>query len=109
MRVRTCLSSAVVGSSSPWMSLVVAIERVRTMQPFCLRDEATSDYFLLRFPQTAPTDEAEKFTNESHDAFALERKPTQYKEKNLSKGTGVVPAKYPPKVNSKSILTTLEC
>ncbi|XP_065637686.1 uncharacterized protein LOC136070942 [Quercus suber] len=59
------------------------------MQPFCLRDEATSDYFLLSFPQTAPTDETEKFTSESHDAFALERKPTQYKEENLSKGTGM--------------------
>ena len=31
------------------------------------------------------------------------------KKENLTESTGVVPAKYPPKVKSENILTTLEC
>ena len=50
------------------------------------------------FPQTAPTDDAVNFTSELHDACMLETTPAQQKEEDLTESTGVVPAKYPPKV-----------
>ena len=51
----------------------------------------------LASPQTAPTDDAVKITNELHDPRTLET-VTCNKKDNLTESTGVVLAKYPPKV-----------
>ena len=55
-------------------------------------------------------DEAEMFTSEMHDPCArshcLQKRTTQ---KHLTEGTGVGPAKNPPKVKSEIFFTTLEC
>ena len=55
-------------------------------------------------------DEAEMFTSEMHDSCArsrcLQKGTTQ---KHLTEGTGVGPAKHPPKVKSEIFVTTLEC
>ena len=56
-RVLTCLSRAVVGGSSSWTSLVVAIEQVSTMQLLSRKRQYDLHY---KFPQTAPTNDAEK-------------------------------------------------
>ena len=58
-------------------------------------------YKSLSFPQTAPTDDAVKITNEPHSPRALEARPAQQKREYLTESTGVVPAKYPPKVKLK--------
>ena len=51
------------------------------------------------FPQTAPTDDAVNLTSEKHDPNAqMNHLHKRRKQKDLAKGTGVVPAKYPPKV-----------
>ena len=60
------------------------------------------------FPQTVPTDDAEKVTSEPHDTCTLKIAPAQHKREDLAESTGVVPAKYPPKVKLE-FLTTLEC
>ena len=56
------------------------------------------------------SDEAEMFTSEMHDPCArircLQKRTTQ---KHLTEGTGVGPAKNPPKVKSEIFFTTLEC
>ena len=57
VRVWTCLSKAVARSLSPWLLVVVVIERVSTMQLFVR--EAVSMTYLLLFPQMAPADDAE--------------------------------------------------
>ena len=62
----------------------------------------------LVFPQTAPTDDAENLTSELHNACTLETTPAQQKGEDLTESTGVVPAKYPPKVKLE-LLSTLEC
>ena len=50
-------------------------------------------------------DDAEKFTSEMHDPCArsccLQKRTTQ---KHLTEGTGVEPAKHPPKVKSEIFL-----
>ena len=61
-----------------------------------------------RFPQTAPTDDAWKITSEVHNKHAIQRHLHNTKRKDLTESTGVVPAKYPPKVKLE-LLTTLEC
>ena len=44
---------------SPWLLVVVAIERVSTMQLF-VWEAVNMAYLLIAFPQMAPTDDAEK-------------------------------------------------
>ena len=56
VRVWTCLSKVVVRGSSSWLLVVVAIERVSTMQLFFL---GSGKYGLSPFPQIRPTDDAE--------------------------------------------------
>ena len=81
------------------MSLVVAIERVSTMQP--LSGKRYYGFILHVFPQTAPTDDAENTTSRSHGPRALLMAPTQQQERIFAESTGVVPAKYPPKIKSE--------
>ena len=51
------------------------------------------------FPQTTPTDEAVNLTSEKHDPCAqTSHLHKRRKQKYLAEGTGVEPAKYPPKV-----------
>ena len=49
--------------------MVVAIERVSTMQLLCPGGDK-SGLNSHRFPQTAPTDDAVNLTNEKHDPNA---------------------------------------
>ena len=88
------------------MLLVVAIERVSTMQLFIR--EVIVWLTSHNFPQTAPTDDAEKLTV-SHTVLMCSK---QYlhntKREDLTESTNVMPAKYPPKVKLE-LLTTLEC
>ena len=57
------------------------------------------------FPQTVPTDDAEKFTSEMHDPCARSRYlQKRTKQEHLTEGTGVEPAKHPPKVKSEIFL-----
>ena len=55
-------------------------------------------------------DDADEFTSEMHDPCAgscyLQKRT---KQEHLTEGTGVEPAKYPPKVKSEIFFTTLEC
>ena len=53
-RVCTCLSKAFEGFPASW--LMVAIERVWTMQLFCLKSGDMANH-SRSFPQTAPTDD----------------------------------------------------
>ena len=79
------------------MLLVVAIERVSTMQLLCPGGD--NDLNSHRFPQTAPTDEAVNLTSEKHDPCTqISHLHKRGKQKYLVEGTGVEPAKYPPKV-----------
>ena len=81
VRVCTCLSRAVGRGSSPWMLLVVvAIERVRTMQ-LLVQEAFVMAYKSRAFPQTAPTDDAVNITNELHDLRTLVTIPAQKREK----------------------------
>ena len=66
------------------------------------------DTTLLRFPQTAPTDDAWKITSVVHGKHAIQRHLHNTKRKDLTESTGAVPAKYPSKVKLE-LLTTLEC
>ena len=78
--------------------MVVAIERVSTMQLLCPGGNK-SGLNSHRFPQTAPTDDAVNLTNEKHDPNAqMNHLQKEENKKDLAEGTGVVPAKYPPKV-----------
>ena len=43
-------------------------------------------------------DDVEKITSKSHSLRTIEIASTQQKEEDLTKSTGVVLAKYPPKV-----------
>ena len=82
------------------MSLVVAIERVSTMQP--LSGKRYCGYYTrFRFPQTAPTDDAENNTSKSHSPRMLLMAPAQQEETILVEGTGVVPAKCFLKIKSE--------
>ena len=60
------------------------------------------------FPQTAPTDDAVKITSELHDPITRKSHLHNKKKKDLTESTGVVPAKYPPKVKLE-LFSTLEC
>ena len=54
---------------------------------------------MLRFPQTAPTDDAgNNTTSESHILRTIANGTCTTKGNNLAESTGVVPAKHPPKV-----------
>ena len=45
------------------------------------------------------SDDAVNLTNEKHDPYAqISHLHKRRKQKDLAEGTGVVPAKYPPKV-----------
>ena len=89
---------------------MVAIERMSTMQLLCPGGDNGLNCHDQPFLQTAPTDEAKMFTSEMHDPCArsrrLQKRTTQ---KHLTEGTGVGPAKHPPKVKSEIFFTTLEC
>ena len=78
--------------------LVVAIKRVSTMQLLCPGGDK-SGLNSHRSPQTVPTDDAVNLTSEKHDPNAqMSQLHKRRKQKDLAEGTGVVPAKYPPKV-----------
>ena len=54
---------------------------------------------VMSFPQTAPTDGAVNLTSEKHDPCAqTSHLHKRRKQEYLVEGTGVEPAKYPPKV-----------
>ena len=77
---------------------MVAIERVSTMQLLCLGGDK-SGLNNHHFPQTAPTNDAINLTSEKHNPYAqISHLHKRRKQKDLAEGTGVVPAKYPPKV-----------
>ena len=79
---------------------MVAIERVSTMQLLCPGCDNG-----LNFPQTTPTDDAEKFTSEMHDPCARSRYlQKRTKQEHLTEDTGVEPVKHPPKVKSEIFL-----
>ena len=59
------------------------------------------------FPQTTPTDDGEK-SIVSHTASRARNNTYTTKREDLTENTGVVSAKYPPKVKLE-LLTTLEC
>ena len=60
------------------MLLVVAIDRVNTMQLFVREAFAmTYNSTTKRFPQTVPTDDTEKVTSEPHGSRTLEIAPVQ--------------------------------
>ena len=51
------------------------------------------------------TDDAEKFTSEMHDPCTRSRYlQKRTKQEHLTEGTGVEPAKHPPKVKSEIFL-----
>ena len=52
-------------------------------------------------------DDAWKITSEVHGKHAIQRHLRNTKRKDLTESTGVVPAKYPPKVKLE-LLATLE-
>ena len=52
-------------------------------------------------PQTTPTDDVEKITSKPNSPRTLETTLAQQKREDLTESTGVVQAKYPPKVKSK--------
>ena len=85
---------------------MVAIERVSTMQLlYPGGDNGLNCHNQPSFPQTAPTDDAEKFTSEMHDPYARSRYlQKRTKQEHLTGGTGVEPAKHPPKVKSEIFL-----
>ena len=85
VKIYTCFSRAVGRGSSSWTLLVVAIERVSTMQLFCQGSISCDLWHYLRFPQMAPTDDAEKITSELHGSHTLETTPAQQKEKTLQR------------------------
>jgi len=66
------------------------------------------DKLKCTFPQTVPTDNAKKLTV----SYTVLTYPKQHlhnmKREDLTESTGVVLAKYPPKVKLE-FLTTLEC
>ena len=105
-RVWTYLSRAVVGGSSSRMSLVVAIERVSTMQLFVL--EAIVRLISRKSPQTAPTDDAKKNHQWATQSLHACNYTCTTKREGLTKSTGVVLAKYHPKVKLE-LFTTLKC
>ena len=79
------------------MLLVVAIERVSTIQLLC--PGGNNSLNSHRFPQTAPTDEAINLTSKKHDPCAqTSHLHKRKKQKYLAEGTGVESAKYPPKI-----------
>ena len=108
-RVYTCLSRAVAHGSSPWTLLVVAIDRVSTMQLF------VHEAFSMTYKSTTkpiPTDNANWWFRKSHQ-WAIQHLHTRnstctIKREDLTENTSVVPAKYPLKVKLE-LLTTLEC
>ena len=54
---------------------------------------------LIYLQQTILTDEVVNLTSELHDLNAqVNHLHKRRKQKNLAEGTGVMPAKYPPKV-----------
>ena len=58
-----------------------------------------------RFPQTAPTDDAVKFTSEMHDLCARNRHlQKRTKQEHLTEGTGAELAKHPSKVKLEIFL-----
>jgi len=49
-------------------------------------------------------DDAENVTSKPHGLLALETTPAQQTKKDLAESTGVMSAKYPPKVKSELFL-----
>ena len=100
------LLSVVVHGSSPWTLLMVAIERVSTMQLFVL--EAIVRLISRKSPQTAPTDDAKKNHQWATQSLHACNYTCTTKREGLTKSTGVVLAKYHPKVKLE-LFTTLKC
>ena len=89
------------------MLLVVAIERVSTMQLLCPGSDNGLNCHEKMSPQKAQTDEAVNLTSEKHDPCARCARTVTYKrrkQEHLAEGAGVEPAKYPPKVKSEIFL-----
>ena len=107
VRICTCFSRAVNRGSSSWTFFVVAIDRVSTMQLFVREALAVTYDITYGFPQTMPTDDARKsivsYTVNTCSQWHLHNT----KRMDLTESTGVVPAKWPPKVKLE-LLTTLE-
>ena len=80
------------------MLLVVAIERVSTMQLLYPGSDNGLNCHEKMSPQTAQTDEAVNLTSEKHDPCARTVTYKRRKQEHLVEGTGVELAKYPPKV-----------
>ena len=62
-------------------------------------------------PQGFFSDDAEKLTSEVHDPYTritVAWKIEQHRN-TFKRGLGVEPVKFPPKVKSKNVFTTLEC
>ena len=70
---------------------------------FCLRDKTMIDYSY--FPQTAPIDDTKKSSvSRTVLTYSIPDLPNTEKKEDLTKSTGVVPAKYPPKVKLENSL-----
>ena len=88
------------------MLLVVAIERVSTMQLLCPGgDNGLNSH---RFPQTVPTDDAVNLTSEKHDPYPqISHLHKRRKQKDLVEGTSA--GQIPFEGQVRNILITLEC
>ena len=81
------------------MLLVVAIERMSTMQLLCPGSNKGKPN-SQSFPHMVSTDDAVNLTSEKHDPNAqMSHLQKEENKKDLVEGTGVVLAKYPPNVN----------
>ena len=108
VRICTCFSRAVGHDSSSWTLLMVAIDRVSTMQLFCRGSVSCGLWHYLRFPQTAPTNDARKSTVSYMINTCSQWHLHNTKRKDLTESTSVVLGEYPSKVKLE-LLTTLEC
>ena len=104
MRVWTWPSRAVVCGSSPWTLLMVAIERVSTMQVYVWE----AIIWLIFLPHR----QCQLMSCKNHQ-WATQSKYVRnntciVKREDLTESTGVVSTKYPLKVKLE-LFTTLEC
>ena len=104
VRVWTYLLRAVVHGSSPWMLLVVAIERVSTMQLFVW--EAIV-WLTSSFPQTAPTDDAENCQWVMRSSHARTT-PAQHRKKKTSRKYQCATSQIPSEGQVRELFITLE-
>ena len=81
-RVWTCLSRTVVRGLSPWLLMVVAIERVNTMQLF-VREVVNMAYLLFSHRQCQLM--MSKIVSKPHDTHMLKMIPVRPKKKKNPK------------------------